>query len=52
MILDLNVVNLNDQEEKMEDACDLKAISAYEESLKNNEIKYISLDEIRRKLRL
>lgn len=37
-------------EEKIEDEIDLKAILAYEERLKNNEVEYVSFDEIKKRL--
>ncbi len=39
-------------EEKIEDELDLKAILAYEERLKNNEIEYISFDEMKKRLEI
>ena len=37
-------------EEKIEEEIDLKAILDYEERLKNNEVEYISLDEVKKRL--
>ena len=37
-------------EEKIEDEIDLKAILDYEERLKNNEVEYISFDEVKKRL--
>ena len=37
-------------EEKIEDEIDLKAILDYEERLKNNDVEYISLDEVKKRL--
>lgn len=39
-------------EEKIEDEIDLKAILAYEERLKNNEVEYISFDEVKKRLKM
>ena len=39
-------------EEKIEEEVDLKAILAYEERLKNNENEYITLDEVKKRLKL
>lgn len=39
-------------EEKIEDEIDLKAILAYEERLKNNEVEYISFDDIKKRLEM
>lgn len=39
-------------EEKIEDEIDLKAILTYEERLKNNEVEYISFDEIKKRLEI
>lgn len=39
-------------EEKIEDEIDLKAILAYEQRFKNNEVEYISFDEVRKRLGL
>lgn len=39
-------------EEKIEDEIDLKAILAYEERLKNNEVEYISFDEVKKRLEM
>lgn len=36
--------------EKIEDEIDLKAILGYEERLKDNEVEYISLDEVKKRL--
>lgn len=45
-------VKLNNQEEKIAEELDLKAILAYEERLKNNEVEYIPFEEIRKNLGL
>lgn len=37
-------------EGKIEEEIDLKAILAYEERLKNNEVEYISFDEVKKRL--
>lgn len=37
-------------EEKIEAEFDLKAILEYEESLKNNEVEYVSFDEVKKRL--
>ncbi len=37
-------------EEKIEEEIDLKAILKYEESLENNEVEYISFDEVKKRL--
>ncbi len=39
-------------EEKIEDEIDLKAILAYEQRFKNNEVEYISFDEVKKRLGL
>lgn len=39
-------------EQRIEDEVDLKAILEYEESLKNNEIEYISFDEVKKRLEM
>ena len=39
-------------EEKIADGLDLKAVLAYEERLKNNEVEYIPFEEIRKNLGL
>jgi predicted DNA-binding protein len=39
-------------EEKIEDEIDLRAILAYEERLKNNEVEYISFDDIKKRLEM
>jgi len=39
-------------EEKIEDEIDLKAILAYEERLKNNEVEYISFDDVKKRLEM
>ena len=39
-------------EEKIEDEIDLKAILDYEERLKNNEVEYISFDDVKKKLEM
>ena len=39
-------------EEKIEDEIDLKAILAYEEKLKNDEVEYISFDEVKKRLEI
>jgi len=37
-------------EGKIEEEIDLKAILAYEERLKNNEVEFISFDEVKKRL--
>lgn len=37
-------------EEKIEDEIDLKTILAYEERLRDNEVEYISFDEVKKRL--
>ncbi len=39
-------------EEKIEDEIDLKAILAYEERLENDELEYISFDEVKKRLEI
>ena len=39
-------------EEKIENEIDLKAILAYEERLKDNEVEYVSFDEIKERLEI
>lgn len=39
-------------EQRIEDEVDLKAILEYEESLKNNEVEYISFDEVKKRLEM
>ncbi|MCR6544499.1 type II toxin-antitoxin system RelB family antitoxin [Dehalobacterium formicoaceticum] len=39
-------------QEKIEDEIDLKAILAYEQRLENNEVEYISFDEIKKRLEM
>ena len=39
-------------EEKIENETDLKAILAYEERLKSNEVEYISFDEVKKRLKI
>lgn len=39
-------------EEKIEDETDLRAILAYEKRLENNETKYISFDEVKKRLEI
>lgn len=39
-------------EEKIEDEIDLKAILAYEERLKNNEVEYVPFEEIKKRLKM
>jgi predicted DNA-binding protein len=39
-------------EEKIEDEIDLKAILSYEERLKNNDVEYISFDEVKKRLEI
>ncbi len=39
-------------EEKIENEIDLKAILAYEERLKSNEVEYISFDEVKKRLKI
>ncbi len=39
-------------EEKIEDEIDLRAILAYEERLKNNEVKHISFDDVKKRLEI
>ncbi len=39
-------------EEKIEDEVDLKAILDYEERLKNNQVSYISFDEVKKRLKM
>lgn len=39
-------------EEKIEDEIDLKAILSYEERLKNDEVEYISFDEVKKRLEI
>ena len=38
--------------EKIEDEIDLKAILAYEERLNNNEVEYVSFDEVKKRLEI
>ena len=38
--------------EKIEDEIDLQSIFAYEERLKNNEVEYISFDEVKKRLKM
>lgn len=39
-------------EEKIEDEIDLRAILAYEERLNNNEVEYVSFDEVKKRLEI
>ncbi len=39
-------------QEKIENEIDLKAILAYEERLKDNEVEYVSFDEIKERLEI
>lgn len=39
-------------EEKIEDEIDLKAILSYEERLKNDDVEYISFDEVKKRLEI
>lgn len=39
-------------EEKIEDEIDLKAILAYEERAKSDEVEYVSFDEIKKRLEI
>jgi len=39
-------------EEKIEDEIDLKAILSYEEKLKNNELEYITFEEVKKRLEI
>ncbi len=39
-------------EEKIEDEIDLRAILDYEERLKNNDVEYISLDGVKKRLEI
>ena len=39
-------------EEKIEDEIDLKSILAYEERLKNNEVEYVSFDDVKKRLEM
>ena len=39
-------------QEKIENEIDLKAILAYEERLKSNEVEYISFDEVKKRLKI
>ncbi len=37
-------------EEKIEEETDLKAILAYEEKLSNNDVEYVSFDDVKKRL--